>query len=139
MIPIDSTIEGIRLTLGKAEQILAPEGFVLGGGHQYDHGYFDYALDEEAEHGHRYYLRVPVYAVSGDIEMGREDTVVDLGKPFVIKHEFRTGNDPVGDSGVVSALVNQFSKPLPTETADIAPQWVDRARQKVARLESLFT
>ncbi|MFC7442603.1 YugN family protein [Laceyella putida] len=139
MIPIDSTVEGIQLTLGKCQSILSPEGFDLGGGYQYDHGYFDHALDWEEEHGHRYYLRIPVYAVSGDIEMGREETLVTLGKPFVIKHEFRTGNDPSGDIGVISAAVNQFSKPIPTGDAEIDQRWIKRARQLIARIEPKLT
>jgi hypothetical protein len=135
MITIDSNmIEGFQTTYQKAKDMLDPEGFAIGGGWNYDHGYFDHPLDWEEEHGYRYYLRIPVYAVKGDI--GDHKTIVEFGKPFVIKHEFRTKNNPSGDVGVLSSLVNQFSEPIPTEGAEIDEQWVARARNLVEKIET---
>ncbi|SEN15266.1 YugN family protein [Lihuaxuella thermophila] len=134
MIPIDSVLEGYQTTFQKAQDMLSPEGFVLGGGWSYDHGYFDHPLDWEEDHGYRYYLRIPVYAAQG--ELGDGKAIVELGKPFVIKHEFRTKNDPSGDVGVFSSLVNQFSKPIPTEGAEIDEQWLARARMLLEKIET---
>lgn len=135
MITIDSMmIEGFQTTYQKAKDMLYPEGFTIGGGWTYDHGYFDHPLDWEEEHGYRYYLRIPVHAVKGDI--GERKTIVELGKPFVIKHEFRTKNDPSGDVGVFSSLVNQFSEPIPTEGAEIDEEWIARARRLVENIET---
>jgi YugN-like family len=114
MITIDSNmIEGFQTTYQKAKDMLDPEGFAIGGGWNYDHGY---------------------YAVKGDI--GDHKTIVEFGKPFVIKHEFRTKNNPSGDVGVLSSLVNQFSEPIPTEGAEIDEQWVARARNLVEKIET---
>ncbi len=133
MITIENTgIEGFQTTYQKAKDLLYPEGFTIGGGWNYDHGYFDHPLDWETEQGYRYYLRIPVYAMKGEIE--EPNAVVELGKPFVIKHEFRTKNDPAGDAGVVSSLVNQFSEPVPTDNAEIDEQWIARARKLVERI-----
>ncbi|MBA4542509.1 MULTISPECIES: YugN family protein [Thermoactinomyces] len=135
MLTIDSSkIEGFQTSFGTMTDLLYPEGFVLGGGWTYEHGYFDHPLDWENEQGYRYYLRIPVYVVKG--EMQEKDAIVRLGKPFVIKHEFRTKNDPSADIGVVSSLVNQFSEPLPTDDAKIGEEWSSRARQIVAKIEN---
>lgn len=134
MITIDSAMEGYQTTYGKAQDLLYPEGFHIGGGYTYDHGYFDHPLDWEEEHGYHYYLRIPAFSVQGDI--GDRDSIIQLGKPFIIKHEFRTGNDPAGDSGVVSSLVNQFSEPIPTEGADIDEKWISRAKSLIERIET---
>ncbi|WP_164491794.1 YugN family protein [Staphylospora marina] len=133
MITIQSTIEGMQLRYGDLKRILSTESFQLGGGYEYDHGYMDRPLDLENEHGHHYYLRIPVRTISGELES--EEAVVELGTPFLIRHEFVTGNDPTGDIGLVSAVVNQFSKPIPVDQDQIDPQWIDRARSVIASVE----
>jgi hypothetical protein len=132
VIPIDSSIEGVITTFQEIQKILAPEDFNLGGAYTYDHGYFDKALDWEEEHGNHYYLRIPTYAIKGYI--GEPQTKVTLGKPFIIKHDFLTSNDPTGDIGVVSYLFNQFTKPLPSD-AEIDQKWIARAKSVLRIIE----
>ena len=72
MIPFQNhRIENLRASFSDLKSVLRTKGFVLGGGYEYDHGYFDKALDWENDKGSRYYLRVPVYAVEGNIGRGQ--------------------------------------------------------------------
>ncbi|MBA4603388.1 YugN family protein [Thermoactinomyces mirandus] len=68
MTEIPSKIEGLQITYGSLRQLLAKTGFHLGGGYSYDHGYLDKALDWESNDGYRYYLRIPLHAISGELE-----------------------------------------------------------------------
>lgn len=133
MIPISSAIEGYESTFQQIRDQLEKEDFTLGGGYKYDHGYFDKALDMEETKGNRYYLRIPAYAIDGNLD--EPDTRLQLGRPFVIKHEFRTTNDPSGDVGIATALVNQFSKPIPTDDTEIDSKWIDRAGSSLQVIE----
>jgi hypothetical protein len=137
MIPIDSTIEDKHMKFANLSDLLQEKDFRLGGGYSYDHGYFDKPLDWEADHGYRYFLRIPVFQIQGEI--GDPDTLVRIGKPFVIKHEFRTdeSNDPTADAGVFSGLVNQFTTPIPAEDHPIDSKWIDRAKEVIHQLEEL--
>jgi hypothetical protein len=135
MIPIDSPMEGKQVQFDTISQKLEQDDFHLGGGYTYEHGYFDKALDWEEEQGNRYFLRVPVYQVNGDI--GDPDTLVQIGKPFIIKHEFRTRtNDPNGDAGVFSGLVDQFTTPIPAEDDPIDQKWISRAKDILIHVEN---
>jgi hypothetical protein len=134
MITIQSAIEGIQTRFGELKKLLTSEDFHLGGGYDYDHGYMDRALDLEEEHGYHYYLRIPLYVIDGELES--DDATIRLGRPFVIRHEFRTGNDPEGEeAGVASALINQFSEPIPVDQDNIDPEWINRARSVIGAIE----
>ena len=134
MITITSKIEGLQIPYGLLQDQLEPEGFYLGGGYDYDHGYLDKPLDWESNQGYRYYLRIPLYTVKGELES--RNAVVRIGKPFIIKHEFLTGNDPSGDIGLLSSLVNQFSEPVPSADDPIDEKWIQRAEKVIHLIES---
>ena len=125
MIPISSSLEGLEANFKYLRDQFETEDFHLGGGYTYEHGYFDKALDWEETKGNRYYLRIPVYAIDGELD--KPETTLQIGQPFVIKHEFRTTNDPAGDSGLVLALVNQFSKPIPADHMPIDEKWISQS------------
>ncbi|SFI94978.1 YugN family protein [Thermoflavimicrobium dichotomicum] len=137
MIPLHSSIEGFQSAFKEMNQILNNEGFSLGGGYKYDHGYFDHPLDWEEDHGYRYYLRIPAYAQNGDLD--QPETKVKLGRPFVIKHEFLTGNDPTSNSGFLTGTISQFSKPIPAEDHHISQHWINRAQSLLRQLEQKLT
>jgi hypothetical protein len=134
MVVIDSSLEGYQATYRELQALLYTEGFRLGGGYEYDHGYFDHALDWEENEGYHYYLRIPAYAMQDDLD--EPDAIVRLGKPFILKHEFlKNSNDLTGDIGVASALVNQFTKPIPSDQDDIAEKWIVRAKSVVQKIQ----
>jgi hypothetical protein len=134
MVVIDSSLEGYQATYRELQALLYTEGFRLGGGYEYDHGYFDYALDWEENEGYHYYLRIPAYAMQDELD--EPDAIVRLGKPFILKHEFlQNSNDLTGDIGVASALVNQFTKPIPSDQDDIAEKWIVQAKSVVQKIQ----
>jgi len=132
MIPLESRIENLRANYGELKSAFEQQGFTLGGGYEYDHGYFDKALDWENDQEHRAYLRVPVYSVEGNIE--ENDATVRLGKPFVLKHGFQTGPDDRVSTGVISGLIDQFAEPADKDDA-VEPEWVERAKSALNELE----
>jgi hypothetical protein len=134
MVVIDSSVEGYQTTYRKLRDLLYAEGFHLGGGYEYDHGYFDHALDWEENEGYHYYLRIPAYALQGELD--DPDAIIQLGKPFIIKHEFlKNSNDLTEDIGVASALVNQFTKPIPADQDEIDEKWIVRAKSIMQKIQ----
>ncbi|RAL25569.1 YugN family protein [Thermoflavimicrobium daqui] len=136
MISIPSAIEGYQNSFKEIQSSFEEEGFSLGGGYTYDHGYFDHPLDWEERHGYRYYLRIPTQAIQGELD--QPNTKVKLGRPFVIKHEFLTDNDPTANSGLLTGFVSQFSKPISVEDHEIDQKWIERAQNLLHQLESKF-
>ena len=132
MIPIESRIENLRAGYGELKSVFEQQGFTLGGGYEYDHGFFDKPLDWESDKAHQAYLRVPVYAIEGNVE--EDDAMVRLGKPFVLKHVFKTGPDDHVSTGTFSGLVNQFAEPADKDAA-VEPEWVERAKAALNQLE----
>jgi hypothetical protein len=132
MIPLKSRIENLRASYGDLKNIFEQQGFVLGGGYEYDHGFFDKPLDPESDQAHRAYLRVPIFSVEGNIE--EDNATVRLGKPFVLKHEFKTGPDDRVTTGAFSGLVNQFAEPADKDDA-VETVWVERAKSALDELE----
>ena len=121
-------MDSYQNTFQTINQALQQEDFSLGGGYTYEHGYFDKPLDPE-EHVYRYYLRIPAEALEGDLDHPK--TTIRLGQPFIIKHEVLTDNDPSGDIGLASALVNQFQTPIPAEDHPIDEKYIERGKQAI--------
>ena len=56
MKPLSSSLEQVQESFDKVRAQLEQFDFTLGGGWDYDHGYFDRYLDE----AHKVWLRIPV-------------------------------------------------------------------------------
>ncbi|MBN2910912.1 hypothetical protein JQC72_15555 [Polycladomyces sp. WAk] len=133
MIPLHSpVIENVQGRFADVESLFAKEGFQLGGAYEYDHGYFDKALDWESD-AHQSYLRVPVSSVKGRI--GDPEATVKLGRPFVLRHEYQAGPDDNADTGTFSGLIDQFQEPA-IKDAPVDEKWIDRAQSALHELES---
>ncbi|MER2458348.1 YugN family protein [Bacillus subtilis] len=76
MIPIPSAIDGQSFLL--QELVMKPLGYVVNGGWEYDHGYFDYKIDDRDGY---LFLRVPVNAVQGSLD--ERGAAVRIGTPFM--------------------------------------------------------
>ncbi|PPA70496.1 hypothetical protein C4B60_10240 [Jeotgalibacillus proteolyticus] len=118
MIQIDSSLNGYQTTLYKLETALKPIGFSIGGGWEYDHGYFDYPLSKE---GCYYYIRLPFTATEGELD--REGVEVKLGTPFLLGHQYEDGVDKDGEIGNISASFNQFQSPKDSDTEEIPEEY----------------
>jgi hypothetical protein len=133
MIPLHSPIiENVQGRFADVESLLDKEGFQLGGAYEYDHGYFDKALDWESD-AHQSYLRIPVSSVKGRI--GDPDATVKLGRPFVLRHEYQAGPDDNVDTGTFSGLIDQFQEPA-VKDAPVDEKWIDRAQSALRELET---
>jgi len=132
MYEIQSKIEGKQFDLYKLEQKLKPIGYAIGGNWDYDHGAFDYKLNDEE--GYQF-LRVPFTAVDGELDS--KGCTVEIGRPFLLSHQYEYGIDEHGDTGNFSATLNQFQAPIDSD-ADIPTQYIDRGKRLVANLESVL-
>lgn len=107
MIEIQSKLEGKHFDLFKLEQKLKPAGYTIGGNWDYDHGAFDYKLNDE---GSYQFLRLPFKACDGQLDS--RNCTVELRRPYLLSHEYQQGLDDHAHSGNGSATFNQFQEPV---------------------------
>ena len=132
MIPISSSIEQKEGRFVDVRQSLESLGFTLGGGWDYDHGYFDKALDNE----NKVWLRIPFHVLEGNLDSETEDTetTIRFGTPFVLHHVYNEGIDPEARSMSSGGLLDQFQDPVDPD-ADVDPQYVQMAGELLAKVE----
>lgn len=133
MIPLDSSVENQTYRLEDLEDKLKPLGYVIGGNWDYDHGSFDYKMDDENGY---YFLRVPFKAIDGQLDS--DGCSVQLGQPFLLSHEYQEGLDDHADAGNFSASVNQFSEPKDRD-GNIPETFIEKGEQLVEELEKELT
>jgi hypothetical protein len=130
MIEVPSRLEGQAFNFYNLEQELKPIGYVIGGNWDYDHGYFDYKIDDEV--GYQF-LRVPFKSVDGQLDS--QNTTVQMGRPFLLSHQYQIGlDDHVGDN---SPTFNQFSEPQDPD-AQFPKKYIDLGKSLVKELEDLL-
>ncbi|PLR96064.1 YugN-like family protein [Bacillus sp. T33-2] len=130
MIEIQSTIEGKQYALYKLKDILEELGYTIGGNWEYDHGYFDYKIDDEEG---EQYLRLPFQAVDGQVD--DEGSIVRVGRPFLLSHIYDTGIDEEGNVGNISASFNQFKEPA-NKDAEFPQKYLNLGKTQVEKLET---
>lgn len=106
MIELASKLEGELFKLYVLEQTLKPMGYVIGGNWDYDHGFFDYKINDEV--GYQF-LRIPFQAMDGQLDS--QGTTVQIGKPYLLSHKYQIGLDDNVDVGNINASFNQFAEP----------------------------
>ncbi|WP_078555618.1 YugN-like family protein [Bacillus alkalicellulosilyticus] len=128
MIPLQSAVEHKEFVLYDLEQKLKPLGYVIGGNWDYDHGYFDYKIDDD---GSYIFFRLPFEATNGELE--QRGVKVRLMKPFLLAHKYQRGlDDYVGDKYPV---LNQFSEPQDKD-ASIKEKYIPIAQNLIQELEA---
>jgi YugN-like family len=130
MIPIKSNVEGKDFSLKELEDALKPLGYTIGGGWDYDQGFFDYKIDDN---GTYHFLRVPFNAIDGEIDGGNPR--VRLGTPFLLGHQYEDDIDEEGNIGNLSASVNQFQSPEDKD-APIDSEYLQLGSDLVSKLEA---
>lgn len=93
---------------------------MLNGGWEYDHGYFDYKIDDRDGY---LFLRVPVNAVQGSLD--ERGAAVRIGTPFMLRQVLQTDVDDQAEGGPFQSLFNQFSE-RERRDAEIDPAFLDR-------------
>lgn len=129
MIQLSSKVEGMEFDLFKLEQKLKPIGYSIGGNWDYDHGAFDYKIDDIEGYE---FLRLPFEAVDGQLDAN--NCTVQLGRPFLLSHVYQTGIDDRVDS---AGTFNQFQEPL-DEDASFPRKFIDKGKALVEELEAVL-
>jgi hypothetical protein len=132
MIELSSKIEGQHYQLYKLEQLLKPLGYSIGGGWEYDHGYFDYKIDDEV--GYQF-LRIPFQSIDGQLDS--RGATVQLGKPFLLSHKYQIGVDDHASAGAMSGSFNQFQEPQDPD-ASVSEEYVHTGKELVKELENVL-
>jgi hypothetical protein len=134
VIELSSSVVGKQYDLFKLEQLLKPKGYAIGGNWDYDHGYFDYKLDNQ-EDGYQY-LRLPFRAVDGQLDS--RNCTVELQTPFLLSHEYQDDIDQDHSAiGNASALYNQFQEPK-NKDAEVPSNLIDRGKALIQELETIL-
>ncbi|WP_096190004.1 YugN-like family protein [Evansella halocellulosilytica] len=130
MIEMPSQLENQEYKLHDLEEKLKPLGYTIGGGWEYDHGYFDYKIGEQDSY---LYVRLPFTAVDGELDT--KGVHVKLGRPFLLAHKYKEGlDDHVEDP---NPWVNQFAEPedkdayFPTEMINTGQEYVRELEQVI--------
>lgn len=133
MIPLESALTNREEPFDQVQHYLHRHEFALGGNWDYDHGSFDCYLDE----GHKVWLRIPFQVTHGmlDGDTGATDAVIQIGTPFVLKHQYKEGLDKEAQVGAFGALVDQFQEPADKD-ARVEDRWVKEAKTLLRDVES---
>lgn len=108
MLHLETDIEGKQMNFGFAQKMLKKHGFILGGGWEYDSGFFDSAMHRE--NGETIYVRMPFQVLEGELD--KSNAVIEFQKSFVIKHVVNIGLDKDENSLLTATGFNQFQEPL---------------------------
>ncbi|MGP4078548.1 YugN-like family protein [Pseudalkalibacillus sp. R45] len=129
MIEIKSKLDGEQFELNELEYTLKSLGYDIGGGWDYDHGAFDYKLDDEQGY---MYLRIPFQAIKGELD--RNGCIVSVGNPYLLHHVYQRGLDDNVSAGNANATLNQFSEPQDPD-GSIDEKWIEIGEKMVRDLE----
>lgn len=132
MIEIPSKIEGKHFKLYKLEQLLKPLGFTIGGNWDYDHGSFDYKLNDEGKYE---FLRLPFHAIDGQLDSN--GATVEFDRPFVLAHVYQIDIDESSIPGAISGAFDQFAKPIDKDGI-VSEQFVEEGKKLVEKVENLL-
>ncbi|WP_276730769.1 YugN-like family protein [Bacillus sp. (in: firmicutes)] len=132
MISIPSAIDGQSFLFQELEQVMKPLGYIINGGWEYDHGYFDYKIDDRDGY---LFLRIPVNAVQGSLD--ERGAAVRIGTPFMLRQVFQADLDDHAEGGPFQSLFNQFSEPERRD-AEIDPAYLDIGASLVKELEDVL-
>ncbi|RSK28386.1 hypothetical protein EJF36_16775 [Bacillus sp. HMF5848] len=135
MRTIQSKIDGQVFKLHHLEAKLKPLGYDIGSNWEYDHGYFDYQINNDDERAGYIYLRVPFTAVDGQLDS--DGTSVKLGTPFLLAHTYQESLDDQALIGNISASFNQFQEPK-NKDARVPKNYLETAGELVSELEAVL-
>ncbi|TGB02171.1 YugN-like family protein [Halobacillus salinus] len=132
MIPLTSSIMDQQFTFEEVEQALTPIGFKLSDNWDYEHGYFDYKIDDHV--GYQF-LRLPFAVVSGSLDAPSDYATVRMQEPFLLSHKYNPGLDDNVKEGNFRAIFDQFQEPVdkdasfPEEHIQTGKELLEQAEQ----------
>jgi len=134
MFPLASELERQEVEFAALKRYLGSHGFTLGGNWDYRKGSFDRPLDD----ARTIWLRIPFEAIRGRIDADADgiEANVRIGTPYVLKHVYRTDNDPeAARPALFGALVDQFQSPVDPD-ADLSADDIQRAEAVLRETEA---
>ncbi|PLT34042.1 YugN-like family protein [Bacillus sp. V5-8f] len=129
MIELTSRLEGKTFMLFELEENMKPLGYAIAGNWDYDHGYFDYKIDDYD--GYQF-LRIPFRAVRGQLDS--HGAAVQLQRPFLLSHQYQDGTDDEGNIDNLSASFNQFQEPK-NRDAEFPENYIGLGKALIHELE----
>lgn len=129
MIHVPSRLPGESFSLYHLEETMKPLGYVINGNWDYDHGYFDYKIDNRDGYT---FLRVPFTAEKGQLD--QPGVLVKMGHPFLLKHVYQDKLDDHAMVGNVGASFNQFQEPKEKD-GDVSKAYAEIGFSLVKELE----
>lgn len=114
MIPLSSSLTGKTFTYQEAEQKLNGAGFKLADNWDYDHGYFDYEIDDHV--GYQF-LRLPFQVTTGSLDAPEDYALIEMNEPFLLSHKYNRGLDDHVKEGNIRAIFDQFQEPVDADAS----------------------
>lgn len=125
MLPLESRLENHLAVLNELDIMLKSFGFAVQTDWAYDQGSFDLQLG--ASEGSLFFLRIPFYAVRGELHM--PDVRIRMGQPFVISHPYST----TGENGFMQEMAVPFSE---DPYASIPDHYEELGKTQLQRIEA---
>ncbi|MCA1023983.1 YugN-like family protein [Halobacillus litoralis] len=109
MIPLTSSLTGQVFSFQDAEAALKTVGFKLADNWDYEHGYFDYKIDDRV--GYQF-IRLPFVVTSGSLDAPSDYAMIEMTEPFLLSHKYNPGLDDNVKEGNIRAIFDQFQEPV---------------------------
>lgn len=84
------------------------------------------------DHGDQQYVRIPYQTTGGPLD--DDGTLVQIGTPFLLDHQFQTDVDEEGNIGAVTGSFNQFKEPEDKD-APFPEEYLERGKLLISRAE----
>lgn len=134
MIPLSSPLTGSIFTYNDVEKELQALGFKLADNWDYEHGYFDYKIDDHV--GYQF-LRLPFVVTSGSLDAPSDYATIQMEEPFLLSHKYNPGLDDNIKEGNVRAIFDQFQEPVDKD-ASIPEKLISVGRDLLADVEQVL-
>ncbi len=134
VITLDSELTNKFYVYHEMEEALAPLGFTLADNWDYDHGYFDYKIDN---HDGYLFLRLPVEVMGGFMDSPTDSTMVKIKEPFLLYHQFQDEIDDHVREGNFRASIDQFQEPKDRD-AQFPKEYVEAGKQVLQEAEHVL-
>ncbi|ELK45945.1 YugN-like family protein [Halobacillus sp. BAB-2008] len=131
MIPLSSPLTGTTYKFNELEKELQGLGFKLADNWDYEHGYFDYKIDDHV--GYQF-IRLPFAVTSGSLDAPSDYALVEMKEPFLLSHKYNPGLDDNVKEGNFRAIFDQFQEPVDKD-ASFPEEHVHTGRELLKKVE----
>lgn len=105
MIALKSQLEGTEHRLFALEETLKPLGYSIEVNWDYNHGCFDYMINDKND----LFLRIPFTATEGTLDCHGAE--VEVGAPYLSNHKYEPGLEQAVGGSPFDGVTNQLQIP----------------------------